>query len=57
MSPVASSPGDCVISVGGGGGGGGGSSGGGGSMMELLFLLTNSGEAFFVDWFVRSASL
>jgi len=47
---VASSPGDCVISVGGGGGGGG-------SMMELLFLLTNSGEAFFVDWFVRSASL
>ena len=51
MSPVASSPGDCVISVGGGG------SGGGGSMMELLFLLTNSGEAFFVDWFVRSASL
>ena len=50
MSPVASSPGDCVISVGGGGGGGG-------SMMELLFLLTNSGEAFFVDWFVRSASL
>ena len=52
MSLVASSPGDCVISV-----GGGGSSGGGGSMMELLFLLTNSGEAFFVDWFVRSASL
>jgi len=52
---VASSPGDCVISVGGGGGSGGG--GGGGSMMELLFLLTNSGEAFFVDWFVRSASL
>jgi len=26
-------------------------------MMELLFLLTNSGEAFFVDWSARSASL
>jgi len=46
LSLVASSPGDCVISVGGGGGGIGG------SMMELLFLLTNSGEAF-----LRSASL
>ena len=52
MSAVASPPGDGAFSV-----VVGVVHGDGGSMMELLVLLTNFGEVFFVVWSVRFVSL
>ena len=52
MSVVASPPGDGAFSV-----VVGVVHGDGGSMMELLVLLTNFGEVFFVVWSVRFVSL